>query len=82
MTPIEETRRMLGHLNLPESELIKIRDMVDIMADIIVRGFWDKIAYERNANTKRDASDSIAVSSTGLVNNPLESGEETTHKVD
>jgi hypothetical protein len=56
--------------------------MVDIMADIIVRGFWDKIAYERNANTKRDASDSIAVSSTGLVNNPLESGEETTHKVD
>jgi hypothetical protein len=39
VTPIELTRQMLGHLGLSEQELIQIRDLVDVQADIVVRGF-------------------------------------------
>ncbi len=42
MTPIELTRQMLGHLGLSERELIQVRDLVDIQADIVVRGFMDR----------------------------------------
>jgi hypothetical protein len=48
MTPIEVTRQMLGHLGLTEEQLYTIRDLVDIQADIVVRGYLasQKVKYD------------------------------------
>lgn len=42
MTPIELTKQMLGHLDLTQEQLGSVRDLVDMQADIIVRGFWER----------------------------------------
>lgn len=71
MTPIEVTRQMLGHLGLAEHELIKVRDLVDIQADIVVRGFMQRHGeeYERLRNSSNSGGGIQEVSENGLVSN-------------
>ncbi len=69
MTPIEVTRKMLGHLELTEEELIQIRDLVDIQADIVVRGFMERHGerYEQLRNSGDSGRSLPEVSGDGLV---------------
>ncbi len=69
MTPIEVTRNMLGHLGLSESELTQVRDLVDIQADIVVRGFMQRHGneYERLRNSGNSGGSIQDVSKNGLV---------------
>jgi hypothetical protein len=69
MTPIEVTRQMLGHLGLAEHELIQVRDLVDIQADIVVRGFMQRHGeeYERLRNSGNSGRSIQDVSADGLV---------------
>lgn len=72
MTPIEETKAMLGHLNLSDEQLIQVRDTVDMMADIVVRGFWDKTIYGNSNTTESDTSSSKTVPEAGMVGDTSE----------
>jgi hypothetical protein len=69
MTPIETTRKMLGHLGLSESELTQVRDLVDIQADIVVCGFMQRHGkqYERLRNSGNGDKSIQKVSGDGLV---------------
>lgn len=62
MTPIETTEKFLGHLNLNDEELREIRDVVDVLAGTIVRGYWDRHKQNYATKHKADGADSIGVS--------------------
>lgn len=53
MTPIELTEEFLGHLNITKTELEDVRDIVDELAETIVRGFWErhKLEHEQKKNS-------------------------------
>ncbi len=69
MTPIEVTRRMLGHLGLSEHEMVQIRDLVDIQADVVVRGFMERHGerYEQLRNGGDSSRSLSEISGDGLV---------------
>ncbi len=53
MTPIELTEEFLGHLSLTRSLLEDVRDIVDELAETIVRGFWErhKLQHEQSKDS-------------------------------
>jgi len=55
MTPIETTEQFLGHLNLSDDELREARDVVDELAEAIIRGHWarHKIDYAKEPNVTK-----------------------------
>lgn len=55
MTPIEMTEAKLGHLGLTAEQLVEIRDVTDILARIIVRGYWEK--QTNGTETDNDGAD-------------------------
>lgn len=69
MTPIELTRQALGHLGLSERELMQVRDLVDIQADIVVRGFMERHGkhYEELLNSEGCSNSFQAIHGTRLV---------------
>jgi hypothetical protein len=42
MTPIETTKEMLAELGLTDKELEEVRDLCDMLADIVVAGWFEK----------------------------------------
>jgi hypothetical protein len=55
MTPIETTEEFLGHLNLSDEDLREARDVVDELAEAIIRGYWarHKIDYAKEPNVTK-----------------------------
>ena len=80
MTPIEVTRQMLGHLNLTDEQLHTIRDLVDIQADILVRGYWErhKEAYEKLYECSVGTGGVPQVQEDGIISDSRRSKEDTT----
>jgi hypothetical protein len=84
MTPIEVTRQMLGHLNLTDEQLHIIRDLVDIQADIVVRGFWErhKEAYEKLYEAEVGSRGVSGVQQDGLVDDTSRTRQSTLSEMD
>lgn len=53
-TPIEKTRAFFEKQgqNMTEEELIAIRDVTDELANLIVRGYWDKHKQKKKAEAQ------------------------------
>jgi len=49
MTPIEKTKEMLAGLGLTDAELEEIRDTCDLLAEIVVEG-WFEEQNKKHAN--------------------------------
>ena len=52
MTPIETTKEMLAELALTDAEIEEVRDVCDMLAEIVVEGWFEK--HKRKEHDRRE----------------------------